>query len=92
MKKILYYVCNLANNLPTLFLIIQSLTESKDEGFGRQTPLSWAAGNGHEAVVKLLLEQGAELESKDEDGQTPLWWAAAMGREAVVKLLLEKGA
>ena len=32
--------------------------------YGR-TPLSWAAENGHEAVVKLLLEKGAELESKD---------------------------
>ena len=47
---------------------------------------------GHEAVVKLLLEQGAEVESKDEDGRTPLWRAARNGHEAVVKLLLEKGA
>jgi ankyrin repeat protein len=44
-------------------------------------------------VVKLLLEKGAELESKDKDfGQTPLSWAAECGHEAVVKLLLEKGA
>jgi ankyrin repeat protein len=33
--------------------------ESKDDEYG-QTPLSWAARNGHEAVVKLLLEKGAE--------------------------------
>jgi ankyrin repeat protein len=43
-------------------------------------------------VVKLLLEKGAELESKNNDGQTPLSWAAGNGHEAVVKLLLEKGA
>jgi hypothetical protein len=64
--------------------------ESKDK-FNR-TPLSWAAEKGHEAVVKLLLEKGAELEAKDKDGRTPLLWAAKNGHEAVVKLLLENGA
>jgi ankyrin repeat protein len=43
--------------------------------------------------VKLLLDKGAELETKDtEYGQTPLLWAAEKGHEAVVKLLLDKGA
>jgi ankyrin repeat protein len=27
---------------------------------------------GREAVVELLLEKGADVESKDSDGQTPL--------------------
>ena len=58
--------------------------------YGR-SPLSWAAGNGHEAVVKLLLEKGAELESRDKGwGWTPLSRAAADGHEAVVQLLLAK--
>ena len=43
--------------------------------------------------MKLLLEKGAELETKDTRfGQTPLSYAAQKGHEAVVKLLLEKGA
>ncbi len=55
-----------------------------------RTPLSWAAGNGHEAVVKLLLETSqVEVNSKDYYNQTPLSRAAQNGHEAVVKLLLK---
>jgi len=45
---------------------------------------------GHEAVVELLLEKGADMKSKGRIGDTPLSWAAKNGHEAVVKLLLEK--
>ena len=49
-----------------------------------QTPLSLAAENGYEGVVKLLLEKAADIDSKDtNDGRTPLWWAAGNGHEAV---------
>ncbi len=42
--------------------------------------------------MKLLLEKGAELETKSNYGQMPLSYAAVNRHEAVVKLLLEKGA
>jgi ankyrin repeat protein len=43
--------------------------------------------------VELLLEKGAELETKDKNSsRTPLSYAAGNGHEAVAKLLLEKGA
>ncbi|KAF1970942.1 hypothetical protein BU23DRAFT_590811 [Bimuria novae-zelandiae CBS 107.79] len=58
----------------------------------RMTPLSWAAAYGHEAVAKLLLEKGADVEAKTNDDWTPLRGAATSGHEAVVKLLLERGA
>jgi Ankyrin repeats (3 copies) len=64
--------------------------DSKDT-YGR-TPLSWAAGCGHEAVVTLLLATGkVDVDSKDTYGQTPLSWAAERGHEAVVTLLLATG-
>lgn len=48
---------------------------------------------GHVAVVKLLLEKGAELEYKNNIyNWTPLSWAAENGHETMVKLLVEKGA
>jgi ankyrin repeat protein len=42
--------------------------------------------------LKLMLEKGAELESKDDYGRTPLSHAAENGHGAVVKLLMEWGA
>ena len=58
-----------------------------------RTPLSWAAKQGHKAVVRLLLERGPELELKDNRrGQTPLSLAAEHGHEAVAHQLLEQGA
>ena len=53
------------------------------------TPLSWAAEKGYEAVVKLLLDKGADVDSKDKDGRTQLFLAMANGHEAVVKLLVK---
>jgi ankyrin repeat protein len=56
--------------------------------YGR-TPLSWAAEEGHEAVVRLLLVMDdVNSDSKDTYCQTPLSWAAGNGHEAVVRLLL----
>ena len=35
-----------------------------------------AAQKGHEAVVKALIEAGADVNKADNDGRTPLYWAA----------------
>ena len=37
-----------------------------------------AASKGHEAVVKALIEAGADVNKADDDGWTPLYMAAQM--------------
>ena len=57
-----------------------------------RTPLVWAALRGYEAVVRLLIERDAEIDSRDSEGRTPLSWAAWFGRKAVVRLFIERDA
>ena len=55
------------------------------------TPLTWAARNGHDEVVKILLEQeGVSPEKADWDNRTPLSYAACNGHQEVVKILLAR--
>jgi ankyrin repeat protein len=54
--------------------------------------LHYAARYGHEAVVQLLLEAGADIDGKDISGQRTLHLAAMNGHETVVRLLLKKRA
>ncbi|KAF7131017.1 hypothetical protein CNMCM5793_003952 [Aspergillus hiratsukae] len=76
---------------------------AKDDAHGRSA-LSWAAGNGHHAIVKLLttrwtklslrnvLRKKVEVDSADKHKRTPLSWAVLNGHGAVVSLLLDAGA
>ncbi|KAI8674031.1 HET domain-containing protein [Fusarium keratoplasticum] len=54
--------------------------------------LTYAAQEGHESIVRLLLNSGkVHPDEGDGLGNTALWWAAVNGNEAVVKMLLETG-
>ena len=56
------------------------------------TALLWAASSGHEAIVRLLLENGAHMEVNSPSHETALVVAVSHSHEALVRLLLEKGA
>ena len=70
-----------------------------DLGFAIDTPdsqgcsaLLRAAGGGHEEVVDLLLERGADPRLAADTGATPLSAAVSMGKGAIVDRLLASGA
>ncbi|HEY1997311.1 ankyrin repeat domain-containing protein [Paraburkholderia sp.] len=55
-------------------------------------PLHYAAANGHDDIVKLLLDHSAYVDAGSPNGTTPLMMAARGGHVSTVKLLLDNGA
>lgn len=81
---------------PSVQLVQEANTSSRVNGWYKsQLPLSFTVRERDEATVKLLLDQGAEVDCSTTDhheGRTPLSFAAETGHEAIVKLLLDYGA
>lgn len=62
-----------------------------EELFRQWTPLLWAVYKENKDIVKLLLENGADIESTDlKNGNTPLFLSA--NNLEITKLLIDKGA
>lgn len=54
--------------------------------------LSWATMMGEMEAAKLLIERGANLNVRQEDGGTPLHIAVTLGRAEIAELLITEGA
>jgi len=73
------------------FVEAESCDTNEEDCMGH-TPLMWAARNGHEKVVGILLGRGDINPEKPTDyARRPLWWAARNGHEGVVEVLLGRG-
>lgn len=76
---------------PDLQARISELTERKNADFpsGGFAPLHWAARNGDEAMIRLLLGKGANINARNGDGSTPMMLAIVNDRFDIAAKLLE---
>ena len=79
--------------------VVQELLDSgidpnKDASPDGAYPLHLASLKGNKKIVKILLDNGAEIDLRatNKDKATPLAWAAFFGQKDVVSLLIEAGA
>ena len=56
------------------------------------TPLFLAAGEGRLEAVRFLLDQGADLNAREQNGRTAVTEAAFFGNISVIKELVLRGA
>ena len=55
------------------------------------TPLMYAAGNGHTECVRLLVQRGADVYKRGDEGGTAAHYAAWKGYEEALLALLDAG-
>lgn len=99
-------ILNMAENLPPralnsllrtshrfAYLLTPLLHKIATEPVGECPALCWAASNGHEPLVKLLLQKSTLVEARDgKSSMNALISSAQHGHEEIVRALLNAGA
>ncbi|WP_353189340.1 ankyrin repeat domain-containing protein [Pandoraea pnomenusa] len=74
---------------PMVKLLIDKEAEVNKKGWA---PLHYAATNGHDDIVQILLDASAYVDAESPNGTTPLMMAARGGHITTCKVLLDGGA
>ncbi|EKV57225.1 ankyrin repeat-containing protein [Brachyspira hampsonii 30446] len=80
------------NNDVIMMLLAKDSSTINDVDNRGNTPLHWAAMKDKPETIKLLMDNGADIEAKDADGWTPLHYAAAFSSLQTVQTLVDLGA
>nr|WP_253308677.1 ankyrin repeat domain-containing protein [Rickettsia endosymbiont of Ceutorhynchus assimilis] len=88
-------ICLAAQNgdISTVNYLLTKNTDVNTLDHTKQTALHYAARNGHDDIVKLLLDHGANVNViTPDDGWTALHFAARNGYDGIVEVLLKHNA
>ncbi|RYN98011.1 hypothetical protein AA0120_g2336 [Alternaria tenuissima] len=83
---------NVRSGMDIIILLLEQCDSEAQVTKGVINALQAISVKGHEAIVKLLLDKGADANAQGGRFGNALCEASARGYEAVVKLLLDKGA
>eukprot|EP00184_Porphyridium_aerugineum_P007531 CAMPEP_0184697732 /NCGR_PEP_ID=MMETSP0313-20130426/4600_1 /TAXON_ID=2792 /ORGANISM="Porphyridium aerugineum, Strain SAG 1380-2" /LENGTH=568 /DNA_ID=CAMNT_0027156565 /DNA_START=202 /DNA_END=1908 /DNA_ORIENTATION=- len=72
-------------------LRLGNIQQGDKNRLGRNTML-WAVNHGHEQIVRVLVENRADIEERNAKGMTALMEAASKGYIGIVTILLQAGA
>lgn len=89
-SRLLFFACRMGRKDIVEFLL-QNSVDTNSAVAGRY-PIIEASSRNDEAIVKLLLDHGAEPNVKDDEGNTATIAAASFGGVEVIRLLLKAGA
>ncbi|MCG8532889.1 MAG: ankyrin repeat domain-containing protein [Desulfovibrionales bacterium] len=94
MKEIKVIEASIKNELSILKNLINENYDINERDERGLTSLHYAVAQGHSEVVKLLIENGAEIDSLDTNGNTPLNDAVfhSKGDPTIIRILLKAGA
>merc|ERR1740128_853113 len=73
-------------------LVLLGVDVDMKDGRNKGTILCEAAKHGHAAIVSMLIDQGADVNVKNDIGVDPLMEAATNGHDTIVTMLLKNGA
>mmetsp|Transcript_20493 Transcript_20493/g.78731 ORF Transcript_20493/g.78731 Transcript_20493/m.78731 type:complete len:215 (-) Transcript_20493:140-784(-) len=81
-------------NVPEVVSLLDSgaMTDWANDDAFRSAPLAAAVRHGRDAVVRVLLDRGANPEAKDTSGYTAVMVAVVTGQLDLVSMLLDAGA
>ena len=82
-------MASMIGNAETVSLLIEKGAEVDRDGW---SPLHYAASNGRNDIVKVLIAAGADIDARSPNGSTPLMMAARRGNLTPYQTLLLAGA